>query len=336
MQNGSVQQALDGLRKPNGLYVASPSATYNYVWIRDNCYIALADLDRCRERFEQTYYSLFDIFRKHEWKLSYHAVHKPAAVYQYIHPRYHADTLAEVGEPWGNAQNDAIGAFLFGVGEGLRRGYAMLRDETDARIVSLLIDYLQTLEYWRDEDNGMWEETRERHSSSIGACTAGLLAVQPFFEMDCSLPRNGLHALIDLLPRESAHKPCDLALLSLIYPYRLLPRPLAATIVAQVEGQLLRDLGVIRYAQDRYFGEDGQEAQWCMGLPWLGLCHLVLESRDAARMYVDRTAQVMTPGGVIPELYLARQRVPNENAPLGWAQALYLVLNHQLSPASQL
>ncbi len=326
-----VQHVLDSLRIPDGLYVASPSNTYHYIWIRDNCYIALSELDGTHGRYEQTYHALLDIFRKYEWKLAYHSVHKPKEVYEYIHPRYHAETKEEVWGPWGNAQNDAIGAFLFGVGEGLRRRRKMFRDESDVKIVSLLIKYLQTIEFWQDADNGIWEENRELHASSVGACTAGLLSIQPYFDVDISIIKKGLHALFDLLPRESASHEYDLALLSLVYPYRLLPEALARTVVRQVETQLLRQRGVIRYKGDEYYVDGGQEAEWCMGLPWLGLCHLLLGNVDKAHHYLHRVHQVMTPEGAVPELYLARQGAPNENTPLGWANALYLVLSHMLT-----
>jgi phosphorylase kinase alpha/beta subunit len=321
---------LDTLRQPNGLYVASPSQNYRYVWIRDNCYMALSDLFRDNHRFAETYHGLLDILRKYEWKLAHHAQQRPGAVYEYIHPRYTADTLAEVMEPWGNAQNDAIGALLFGVGQGLRHGKPVLRDETDRHIVSMLIQYLITLEYWRDEDNGMWEENRELHASSIGACTAGLLALQPYFDVPWQAIQSGLSALFNLLPRESAHKHCDLALLSLIYPYQLVPPDLASAIVVNVERQLLRDKGVIRYQGDVYYGEDGREGEWCMGLPWLGLCHTSLGNRDKAESYLEWTMRVMTPDMAIPELYLPQRGVPNENTPLGWAHSLFLILHDTL------
>ncbi|KPV44552.1 hypothetical protein AN477_05980 [Alicyclobacillus ferrooxydans] len=329
-----VQQVLDSLRLQNGLYVASPSDTYHYVWIRDNCYIALSELDENNGRFEQTYHALLDIFRRYEWKLSYHAVRRPQAVYEYVHPRYTAETGEEIWGPWGNAQNDAIGAFLFGMGEGMRKGHKMLRDETDRKIVTLLIQYLQTLEFWQDEDNGMWEESRELHASSIGACTAGLLSIKPYFPDAAAPIQNGMCKLFDLLPRESALHRYDLAQLSLIYPYRLLPHALSADLVEQVEHNLLREHGVIRYPGDLYYADQGQEAQWCMGLPWLGLCHAVLGDLDKAQEYLRWTERVMKKDGAIPELYLAKQHEPNENTPLGWAHSLYLILAKEIRALS--
>ncbi|GMA57822.1 phosphorylase kinase alpha/beta subunit [Alicyclobacillus sacchari] len=325
-----VQQGLDSLRRQNGLYLASPSNTYHYIWIRDNCYISLSKLGKDDSEYEQIYHRILDIWRKYEWKLAFHADHQPEAVYQYIHPRYTADTLEEIHEPWGNAQNDAIGIFLYGLGLGLRHHRRMLRDDVDVRIVRLLIRYLKTLAFWCNADNGMWEEEVELHASSIGACVAGLLAIKPFFEIEIDMIRDGMIALWRILPHESATHDCDLAQLSLVYPYRLLPGDMASEIVRRVEQNLLRDRGVIRYAGDRYYADSGREAEWCMGLPWLGLCHATLGNQDEARRYLEWTERVMTPDVRIPELYLSAQGVPNENTPLGWAHALYLILHDLL------
>ncbi|GLV14849.1 hypothetical protein Heshes_25330 [Alicyclobacillus hesperidum] len=322
-----VQQGLDSLRRQNGLYLASPSDTYHFIWIRDNCYVSLSKLDQDGDEYEQIYHSIFDIWKKYAWKIAFHADRRPEAVYQYIHPRYTADTLEEIHEPWGNAQNDAIGLFLYGIGTGLQRNRSMLRDTEDANLVRLLIRYLKTLAYWSDKDNGMWEETVELHASSVGACVAGLLAVKPFFDVDFPTIREGMVSLWRLLPQESATHDVDLAQLSLVYPYRLLPKQIARAIVQRVENHLLREYGVIRYAGDRYYADNGREAEWCMGLPWLGLCHATLGNGDAARRYWEWTQRVMTPEGLIPELYLPVQRMPNENTPLGWAHSLYLILD---------
>lgn len=322
-----AHRQLERMRLPNGLYIASLSPFYRYVWIRDTCYIALAFLNREDGRFEQTYHAVFDIFHKYRWKLEYHSKHRPKAEFEYVHPRYSATEFEELTQPWGNAQNDAVGAFLYGVGEGLRRGKKMFRGEADREIVELLVKYLVVLEYWQDIDNGMWEETRELHASSIGACVAGLLSVRPYVSVEWEWIRKGLTALAEMLPRESASKACDLALLSLIYPYQLLPPLIARELMGQVEHNLLRERGVIRYAGDRYYGEDGREAEWCFGLAWLGLCHGILGDLEEARGYLRRTEQVMSTPGVVPELYLPVSQTPNENTPLAWAQAMYLQLD---------
>ncbi len=53
-------------------------------------------------------------------------------LFEYIHSRYSTD-LKEIDVEWGHAQNDAVGAFLWGVGEGIKYGRKVIRDEADLR-----------------------------------------------------------------------------------------------------------------------------------------------------------------------------------------------------------
>jgi phosphorylase kinase alpha/beta subunit len=286
----------------------------------------MAHLHAADGKYEQTFYAMFDIFQKHRWKIQHHMKHKPREAYEYIHPRYNAKTFEELRDPWGNAQNDAIGLFLFGVGQGLQCGKNMFRDTTDMEITKELAEYLITLEFWHDADNGMWEENREVHSSSVGACLAGLKAIQSYLPIQDTYSVQGEEALLSMLPRESESKACDLAQLSLVYPYQLLSKDLATTIVRQVEEQLMRARGVIRYLGDRYHQEEGQEAEWCFGFPWLGLCWAVLGDHERAMQYLKYTEEIMFAPGVIPELYYGGTTRPNANTPLAWANAMYLQL----------
>jgi GH15 family glucan-1,4-alpha-glucosidase len=323
-------QTLEQMKLPNGLYVASLPPEYGYVWIRDNCYIALTYMNEKSSRYEKIFHAMLDIFNKYLWKLEHHARHRPNAVYEYMHPRYQAEQLTEVDAPWGNAQNDAIGLFLYGVGQGLANGRPMLRNESDRRIIQLLVEYLGTLEYWRDADNGIWEENREVHASSVGACVAGLLAVKPYVHVPKQWIEAGICELVKLAPRESAAKDVDLALLTLVYPYRVLPHSYMREVVRDVESRLLRSHGVIRYEGDEYYGEDNTEAQWCFGIPWLGLCYVILDDYAEAEKYLDWTERLMIVPGVLPELYSGRTLAANSHTPLAWGVAMYLQLQNAL------
>jgi phosphorylase kinase alpha/beta subunit len=214
-----------------------------------------------------------------------------------------------------------------------------LREQKRLDIVRKLVDYLDKIEYWHDADNGMWEEEREVHASSIGACVAGLKAVSPYVSVPERLLDDGLRALLQLFPRESANKAIDLAQLSLIYPYRLFTGMLGEVIVSQVERRLLRDRGVVRYEGDSYYSTlqdeygrgrprefyTGSEAEWTFGLPWLALCHMELGNFAKAYEYVRRTEAIMTEPGVLPELFYAGSDMPNPNTPLGWSSAMYIL-----------
>lgn len=320
----ALHQVLETMRLPNGTYVASPSKDYSYVWIRDTVYAVLPYLTSRCNRYEQTFHALLDLFRRYEWKIDIHTQKKPVFPYEFIHARYSKE-LTELEQPWGHAQNDAVGLFLWGVGEGVRYGKQILRDEQDRQIIQKLVQYLSCLEYWQMPDNGMWEEYVELHASSVGACVAGLRSVRLLVEVPEELIAKGEQALHKLLPKESESKDTDLALLSLIYPYQIVSREMAFQILENITGKLERTYGCIRYQGDRYYNE-GQEAEWCFGFPWLGLCYSMLGNEQKAREYWEKTKRILPPDGRMPELYVGGTNRPNGNKPLAWAVAMAMLL----------
>jgi GH15 family glucan-1,4-alpha-glucosidase len=334
---------LNVLKQPHGLFVASLGSFYQRVWIRDSIYMALPFIDKDCDTYEKAFHTMLDIFLKYEWKIDIHTRQKPHLVYEYIHPRYTLDTLEEIDEEWGNCQHDAIGAFLWGVGEGEKQGKKILRDENDKRIIQKLVWYLNTCEYWIDPDNGMWEEWRELHSSSIGACIAGLTAVRDIVFVPGDLIYKGWQALSILFTHESSSRPIDLAQLSLIYPYKVYFGEDAKRIVSEVESKLLRQRGVIRYEGDSYYSTKenegrnhplpyyyGTEGEWTMGIPWLALCHMELGNYEKAKEYVKWTESIALDNGYLPEIYFSNTDKPNPNTPLGWSNAMYILAKERI------
>lgn len=335
MKLNDALDVLDRMRLPNGAYTASISQDYNYVWIRDVVYTVLPFLQSPSERYEKAYHALFDLFKTYEWKIDIHREKKPMYLFEHIHSRYSTE-LKEISQEWGHAQNDALGAFLWGVGEGIRHGQKIIRDEKDLLMVQKLVDYLECLQYWEAHDNGMWEENIELHASSVGACVAGLHSVKMLVNVNDELIQKGEETLRFLLPRESITKETDLALLSLVYPYRIVDRKTALKIVEMVSEKLERTNGVIRYAYDQYYNE-GSEAEWCFGLPWLGLCYFELGMYEKAYEYVMKTERIIPDNWEIPELYIGGINVPNGNTPLAWSVSLsYLFLNRMSMSSNQL
>ena len=325
MNLNEATKVLDRMRLPNGAYTASLSQDYNYVWIRDVVYTVLPFLNDPSDRYEKAFHALLDLFKTYAWKIDIHTKKKPIYLFEHIHARYSTD-LKELPVEWGHAQNDAIGAFLWGIGEGYRHGQKVIRNQDDLEIIQKLVDYLDCLQYWQAEDNGMWEENVEIHASSIGACVAGLQSVRMLVTVKDDLIKNGEEALRFLLPRESYTKNTDLALLSLIYPYRLVNRTTALEIVNNVKERLERQNGCIRYEKDLYYNE-GQEAEWCFGLPWLGLCYLEIGMASKAIEYIEKTKKIIPANWEVPELYIGGTNVPNGNTPLAWSVSLsYLFL----------
>lgn len=294
------------------------------MWIRDNIYTILGFEARGDvETAIKAVQGLLDIMIRHEEKIEWMIKQpEPKHRWRYIHPRYNEEGK-EIWEEWGNKQNDAIGALLWKIGE-LSKKTKVLRNKDDKRIVQKLVSYLEAVEYWKDEDNGMWEENEEVHASSIGACLAGLTAVADIVKVPLHIIAHGEEEFKKLLPNESKTKPVDLALLSLIYPYNIVTDEQAKKIIENVEKYLLRERGVIRYENDHYYNKDG-EAEWTMGLPWLAICHNMLGNREKYEHYMKKTQNARNKNGELPELYYANSTKHNENTPLMWAESLMVV-----------
>jgi GH15 family glucan-1,4-alpha-glucosidase len=319
---------LKSLVHPTGLLSAASqevSTGYDKAWLRDNLYCALGfQAVKDGKRVLQAHHAILDILLKHEFKIDHAVSSKPEHKYQYIHARYHPETMDEFWDEWGNKQNDAIGQILFNIGRLHHDGETVLRNEHDKRVIQKLVHYLGSIEYWHDMDNGMWEESEETHASSIGACVAGLKAVQHIVAVPEELIKKGEDALNALLPWESATKPVDLALLSLIYPYNVVNETQKAQILHNVESFLVRERGVIRYVGDQYYNKNG-EAEWTFGFPWLAIIFRNLGDKAKYDYYMHKTRSVMNEKGELPELYFAHSSEHNENTPLAWSQAMYLV-----------
>jgi phosphorylase kinase alpha/beta subunit len=315
------------MQYPTGLFAASrmnAKTGYNLAWIRDNVYATLG-LEAAKKYgiVRKTLRALLDILLKHEYKIDWAIKEKPKHHYQYIHARYDPITMEEIYEQWGNKQNDAIGALLFKIGDLESKGIKIVRNRNDLRILQKLVDYLQSIEYWHDKDNGMWEENEEIHASSIGACVAGLMKIKKIIDVPEDLIEKGRNSLNKLLPKESATKDVDMSLLSLIYPYSIATKKQKNIILKNIEKKLLREKGVIRYVGDKYHYRNG-EAQWTKGLPWLAIIYKQMNKPAKYAFYMRKTMQAMNEKGELPELYYADGKEYNENCPLAWSQALFV------------
>jgi phosphorylase kinase alpha/beta subunit len=322
---------LKSLQYENGLLSATKKEVktgYNAAWIRDNIYTALGfEATKNYKQLRKVYHALLDILLKHEYKIDWAIKEKPQHKYQYIHPRYKPDTMEEFWDNWGNKQNDSIGALLFKIGDLESKGIKIVRNNNDLRILQKLVHYLLSIQYWQDPDNGVWEENEEVHASSVGACVAGLKKIRKLVFVPENLIKRGEHILKILLPRESMTKDVDLALLSLVYPYNVVDREMALNILENVEKKLAREKGVIRYAGDRYYSHNGMEAEWTMGFSWLAIGYKQLGRLDKYSFYMRKAVSSMNEKGELPELYYAKSNIHNENCPLGWSQALFIVMN---------
>lgn len=324
------------LQTSSGLFLAAAEpgvkTGYDKSWLRDNFYEVMAfeevgDWDTARK----VWHAILDIFLKHEEKIQWAIKERPRFTYQYIHARYNPETFEEFWEEWGNKQNDAVGCILFALGKNELRGQSMVRDDNDRRIIQRLADYLGAVEYWHDPDNGVWEEYEEVHTSSVAACVAGLVAVRDtaLAQVSEDVITKGRDALNTRLPRESVTKFTDLALISLIFPYRVANTEQTREILRNLEYHLARDRGVIRYKNDRYYNvnEDGwsEEAEWTMGFPWLSIIYRELGDHERADYWLEKAHHARDTEGKFPELYYSHSDAANENNPLGWSESLYII-----------
>jgi len=338
-------EILKDLQYDSGLFAASSknvATGYDKSWLRDNFYECLAfEVLNDWQTVQKTYAALLNIFKKHREKIVFAIKNKPTERWQYIHARFNPETFDEFWEEWGNKQNDSIGAILFKIGQLYchnehGKSFNILKTKEDYDIVQLLVDYLQSIEYWHDPDSGMWEENEEVHSSSVGACVAGLRMINKIPEIKVlnTLIKQGEDVLDKMLPRESDKKFVDLSLLSLIYPYKVVSKKQAKQILENVEYHLLRKRGVIRYKNDYYYNKnpDGysEEAEWTFGLSWLSIIYSELGYYKKAKMYEEMALNTVNKKGEEPELYYSNSTKHNENTPLGWAESLLVVALHEL------
>ena len=353
-----LEKHLDNIRAlqaPSGLFLASRSDVstgYNKAWLRDNFYTCLAFEEvEDWETVKKVWKAMLQIFVKHKNKISWAVKNKPYHTFQYIHARYNPETFEEFWEEWGNKQNDAVGAILFKIGDLEQKGIKIIETEEEKEVLQILVDYLKSIEYWHDSDNGVWEEYEEVHASSVGACVAGLksIAKTGLVEMPSHLIEKGEEALQKLLPRESKSKFTDLALLSLVFPFNVVSEREARDIVRHLEYHLKRDRGVIRYKNDRYYNKNedevSEEAEWCFGFPWLSIIYgkwaqeithpnpslTTREGQEETKTDFEKAQEYLEKSfgtiykDKIPELYYSDSNKPNDNTPLGWAESLFVV-----------
>lgn len=326
---------LKSLQYDSGLFSAAGknvATGYDKSWLRDNFYETLAfEVIGDWDTVERTYEAIFSIFMKYEGKIDKAIENKPSDSFEYIHARFHPETFDEFWEEWGNKQNDAVGCILHRIGVlEIHHKRSILNSEDRLRITNKLVQYLGAIEYWHDRDSGMWEEDEEVHSSSVGACLAGLESVSKIEGVSVPVEwiEKGRDSLRHLLPRESDRKFVDLSQLSLIWPYEVTTPSETEMIIRNVEYHLLRKRGVIRYKGDRYYNRnsDGfsEEAEWTFGLSWLAIIYEKLGEKDKANAMIKSLIEVDTKRG-LPELYFSNSNHFNPNTPLGWSESLFIV-----------
>lgn len=198
--------------------------------------------------------------------------------------------------------------------------------EGHKEVINNLVKYLEIVKYW-EKDNGIWEWTQQVQVNTILSSVAGLRAVTEYIDVPEELIKKG-YETVDQLEGHSDIRYFDLAHLN---PFMLgeLAEP---RIIEEVEHELLRDHGVIRYHNDHYMsGGKNREAEWVLGLLMLGHAWLACDDKDKAKTYLQKVDNLRI-NGDIPEAYIYKdgRYIPGEHTPLVWCHALALSLRHQL------
>ncbi|MEB3232903.1 MAG: glycoside hydrolase family 15 protein [Leptolyngbyaceae bacterium] len=269
---------------PAALLTAETAYTgYANVWVRDNIHVAYAHyVVGQTDVAVKTAQTLLSYFSQHRdrFEAIIQGQADPNQVMSRPHIRFNGVTLTENEEKWPQAQNDALGYFLW-LYCLLVRDDLIIPSAESVDTLALFPFYFEAIAYWQDEDSGHWEEARKVETSSIGAVVAGLkllrqVHLKPAFVNHCcqyqgqlvTLPMlddliaNGEAALSAILPAEciqpspEKYRPYDGAQLFLIYPLGVVKGAIADQILANILTHLTRDVGICRYLGDSFWCAD--------------------------------------------------------------------------------
>ena len=290
-QSLAAYGVLDFTALQRGLFPAAATADsedtgYQFVWVRDNVYIAFAHYVMGKYKSAaRTLMGLMTYFQKFSFRFT-DIIENPALkeqVMQRPNVRFDGEHLAEVDEEWEHAQNDALGYFMWLycklAAQPKMSELIALDAEANEMLLKFLL-YFEAIRYWEDTDSGHWEEGRKLSASSIGTVVAGLKAMNSLIASgrldNLSLTRDpdsssvisdliseGEAALSGILPWECRtpehERRYDAALLYLIYPLKVVSKAQAEMILADVKASLTGEHGIARYLYDSFWCRDFQD-----------------------------------------------------------------------------
>ena len=382
----------------SGLLPASTAITahgdYTDAWVRDNVYSILAvwglalayrKVDPDKGRTYELEHSVVKLMRGLLFAMMRQATkverfkHTQVAL-DALHAKYNTQTgdiVVGDGE-WGHLQLDATSLFLLMLAQMTASGLHVVYTIDEVNFVQNLVYYIGRT--YRTPDFGIWERgnkinhgNAELNASSVGMAKAALEAMNglDLFGVGGS-QASVIHVLPDeiararitlenLLPRESASKEVDAAVLSVIgYPAfavedrRLLERT-RNDIITKLQGKygckrflrdghqtVLEDTNRLHYEPWELKQFEHIECEWPLFFTYLLLDGIFRGDRTQVQAYQERLEKIVVErDGVklLPELYYVPQaniaseranpqtqtRLPNENVPLVWAQSLYFL-----------
>jgi phosphorylase kinase alpha/beta subunit len=295
-----------------------------------------------------------------------------------LHAKYDTQTGNKIVEDdqWGHLQVDATSLFVLMLAQMTASGLSIVHSLDEVNFVQNLVYYIGRA--YRTPDYGIWERGNkinhgkpELNASSIGMAKAALGAIDG---LNLFGSRGGqasvIHVLPDeiartrvtlqtLLPRESASKEVDAAVLSTIgFPaFAIEDQDLIDRTYQKIVKKLEGRYGCKRFLRDghqtaiedserlHYDPEELQrfadiECEWPLFFTYQYLFHLFRGEKDLASQYrqkLDAVTVHCDGWDLLPEVYYvpadrieaerqnphSQERLPNDNLPLVWAQSLY-------------
>lgn len=297
-----------------------------------------------------------------------------------LHAKFDTPTGDVVVEDhaWGHLQLDATSVYLLALAQMTASGLAIVQSDAEVRFVQNLVYYVGRA--YRTPDYGIWERgdktnhgLPELNASSVGMAKAALEALDG---LNLFGPRGAQSSVVHvdpdeiararitldaMLPRESASKEVDAALLSVIgFPaFAIEDAALVDRTRAAITSKLRGRYGLKRFLRDghqsafedptrlHYEPEElerfaGIESEWPLFEAYLALDALFRGENAEADEHLARLESLaidVDGRRLLPELYMVRPadlerersrpgssaRIPNANLPLVWAQGLWLV-----------
>ncbi|MBR9912254.1 MAG: glycosyl hydrolase family 15 [Gammaproteobacteria bacterium] len=297
-----------------------------------------------------------------------------------LHAKYNTQTGDPVvgDDEWGHLQLDATSIFLLMLAQMTASGLRIIFNQEEVNFVQNLVHYISRA--YLTPDFGLWERgaksnegNAEINASSVGMAKAALEAMRGFdlygtegnessvihvVEDDIANARDTLEAL---LPRESASKEIDAALLSIIgFPaYAVENEALVNRTRQEIVDKLQGRYGCKRFLRDghqtvvedheRLYYKTGElqafediESEWPLFFTYLLLDGQMRMDEQQANFYQQALEPLFVEQDgqkLLPELYYvaaehieaekaaphSQPRLANENVPLVWAQSLSIL-----------
>ncbi|MBY0359875.1 MAG: hypothetical protein K2W82_17865 [Candidatus Obscuribacterales bacterium] len=240
--------------------------------------------------------------------------------------RYNAAGLFEVVDPWGHAQNDALGAInylqFYGLNRGLLNWDECSKEAQFNSVPALMHHYFWKICVWVDWELGAWEDKNAEHASSIGVVLASLREQATFLNTHGKnlqyhadgrkfcVTEKGVRELIEhcetklreILPNEFIRsdknevRRSDVAIVNAMFLSALSGRPLlddnmTLTLISNLENDLMGHIGFSRYPGDIWDGRVNRpgvpSAQWSHVSPMISYIMGEMYQRTGKKEHFD-------------------------------------------------